>query len=322
MADVALGIDSNFGFGEEGIYGTRVVPSQFLPITSESLQLNQTFTPINVLGAAYDEYYVDGKRSVAGSVEFGAIYGKQFGTLLKHALGDVTSVSAGGITTHSIKPSGTILTGLSLYVDRDANTVGTAYSYNGCQVSKLSLTQEAEQTLNANVEFMGKDETEVSYVAPTIARTEFIDWTDFSSNITISGVAAAFCAKSFALNINNALASDRYCLGSKLKTSQGLGGKRTIDGSFTVEFTDKSQYQYFRNGNELSGVFSWTGPSVSGLASVYSFSVDIPRMKVGGTTPNIAGPDAISLEIPFTAYYQSGMNYPLKATLVNTNSTL
>lgn len=318
MGNIGLGINSNFGYAEETTYGTRVEPSGFLNVTSEGLVLNQSFTPINTLGKVYNEYYVNGKRSVEGSVELPCTYDKTTGIFLKHALGSVSTSSAGIVKTHTILPSGTIPVGLSLYVDRDIN----AYAYAGCQISSLTLTQEVENTLNMSVEVKGKEETKVNDSTVTITAPKYIVWEDFSNTVSASGVVASgIVIKSMNVQIQNTLAEDRFGLGSNLKVGQDRGGMRTVNGSMTLEFSDAANYDWYRNALEISGNFVWTGPVISGTLT-NKLEIDIPRMKVEGTTPNAGGVETMDLEIPFTAYYSSGTGYEIKAVLTNTDATI
>ena len=322
--NVALGINTNFGYAEESTYGTRVAPTNFLNITTEGLKLSQAFNPITVLGKPHNADYVNGKRSVDGSFELPGTYDKSTGVFLKHAMGSVASTSlGGGAYSHVITPSGVLPVGLSLYVDRDSSTVGTAYAYQGCQISDLKLTLDAEQPLKVAVTVNGQDETEVAYSGATIAAPKYIYWDQtFTANMTASGVAVSGVQiHAFSFEVKTPLNENRYSLGQRTKTGQGIGGVRTINGSMTIEFSDKTHYGYFRNGIEISGNFAMTGPAISGSNS-YGIAIDIPRMKLDGNTPNVGGEGEITMELPFTAYYDSGTSKLCSITLTNTNSSI
>ena len=320
---LALGVNSNFGIGEEVTWGTRVAPTIFSAIQSEGIKLSQGTQMVNVLGKGYQEFYINGKRSVAGNFEQPATYEKETGVILKHVLGSLVTTSLGsGSYSHVLTPSGTLPVGLSLYLDRDNAAVGTAYAYVGCQVSEVKISQDSDQVAKLSVTIDGKDEVEVSGVTATYTTPKFLDFTDVSATLKAGGVSVSGVnLRSLDFNIKNKLNDNRYSLGANTKAAIGLGGIRTVEGSMTIEFQSKDHYGYFKDGVELSGNFAWTGPLISG-SNYNSLTIDVPRMKLTGGTPTANGEGEILLVMPFTAVADATTKREITITMVNANSTM
>jgi len=326
---VALGINAHVGYAEEVTYGTWVAPTNFLNTTSESMKLTQPYTPITVLGNSYHQNYVNGKRSVGGGVDFPADFNRSTAIWFKHALGNVVSTAVSGNASaynHYITASGTVPTALSLYVDRDANTIGTAYGYAGCNVSDIKITIDTDAVVKGAVTLVGQNEQNVSYVNPSgIANPHFITWDEtFVPTLTSSGVAvfSGVQIHSLEIDIKNSLNENRYSLGQVTKTGLGLGGVRSVEGSMVIEFSQSSQYGYFQNGNEISGNFALTGPLISGSA-YYSMNIDLPRMKITGDTPVAGSEGELTMTVPFTCYQDYlGTGKLLSVGFTNTDSTI
>ena len=331
MANPVLGLNTRLGIGNELEFGVRVVPTDFFAATSESLVLTETFNPVTVLGQLDERDFVKGKRTVEGSLEIPGTYqSNTAGWLLKNTMGEgsVSTIAASGTAfEHVISPSGSLASGISVYVDRDSDVLGTAYSYNGMQVASLEIAQEVEGILTMTPELMGKDETEEAVVASTpIPDPQYILWDELQTTLSVSGIAISnVCVTDLSVTVLNALADDRYKLGQRLKSGQGRGGQRTVEGSLTVELVSNELYSNFRDNVNVSGNFIWTGQQITG-ASGQSFSLEmqIPRMNLLGTTPSVADVGIINQELPFKAFIDTeNSNEDLIGfKLINSDSTI
>jgi hypothetical protein len=88
-----------------------------------------------------------------------------------------------------------------------------------------------------------------------------------------------------------------------------------------AEFTSLSAlYAAFASDKSLAFQFRATSPNIITGTTAYSLPVDIPSLFLEGDTPNVSGPDILTMSIPFTGLYD-GTNSPITITQVTTDTT-
>jgi hypothetical protein len=290
------------GFAKESTFGTRVAPTKFLEVTPSgySVGLQTGVVPKHVLNTVRQKYHVPKKKGVSGGMEFWMPYqGAEL--LFEAALGAVSSAQIGstGVYTHTFVPAETLPTGLSFYREPDYTGVAQAYAHIGCQIAKLTLTQDQEEFMKCAIEVLGQDETEVAQASPTYPTFKGVDWTQVST-MTLDG--QTYNVRMAELVIENALAEDRYKLGSQLRVGIGRGGVRKVSGKVEVELTAKAIYDLYRDATPFAIALAWEGPIAAG-STHYGMTIDLPVVIPTGSTPKVDGHGPIKIELPFECFY-------------------
>jgi len=296
----AFGYDTDFGYAEEVTFGTRVAPTNFNEINTESMVLTQSAIGKTVLNSAAENSYVLSKRSTAGSIE-ACVPFQGMEILFKHlTAGTPSSAQQGGtlVYKHTFVLADNLLTGLSLYLSRDGDAIGTAYAYTGCQISAATFVQDVENQLIATWEFAGQDEAEVVTVSPTYPTANAVDWTQVST-ATFAGTTVDAMVSEF--KISNPLAEDRFKLGSRLRKGLGRADTRKVEGKVTLEFDGVVEYNLFRASTDTAIIIEWVG-AIADAGEAYKFKVTCPRAVFSGTTPNAGDPGPLSMEMTFNAF--------------------
>ncbi len=296
----AFGYDTDFGFAEETIFGTRVVPTNWLEINTESMALTQSAIGKNVLNSAAENSYVLSKRAVAGSIE-ACLPFQGAEILLKHLTGGTPISTQQGATlvyNHKFVLADNMLIGLSLDLAKDADAITTSYAYSGCQISAATFVQDVESQLIVTWEFIGQDESKVAATSPTFPTANAVDWTQVST-ATFNAVTVAAMVSEF--KVENPLADDRYKLGSRLRKGLGRSDTRKITGKVTLEFDSITQYDLFRDSTETAIIMEWVG-AIADAAEPYKFKVTVPRAVFSGTTPNAGDSGPLSMDMTFSGF--------------------
>jgi hypothetical protein len=313
-----FGFNTWIGVGEESTWGTRTAPAKFIRILSESLKLNNPTILKPSLGVTSQNRAVLGKKFTDGGFE--AQFGYNgFETLLKHAIGSVSSAQQGGTTAylHTYTLTNALPTGLTFHVNRDAAAVATANEYEGCQIEKITFTQEPEDILKVSIETQGEEETDIAVATPTFPTFVAADWEDFS--LVISGSTTEDIT-SFELSIENTLAADRFKLGQRTRTGIGRGGVRKVTGKITAEFRDQVLYDLFQGKTTTTaGVNAqWVGPTAD-TGHNYTLGLNVTAaLKI---ERNVSEAGVIPVTIEFEGQSTDAGNTELTATLKNTVTT-
>lgn len=303
----AFGYAGWIGFGEESTYGTPVTPTKFMEILEESMKLEQSRIGVPTLRQVGVFNSVLSRKSVSGSLRVqGLLTGWE--ALLKHGIG---SVSTSGSTnySHTYTPADAVPTGLTLHVNRDAASLGgsSAFAYHGCHVRRLTLTQEAEQPLIVEAEFIGEDESNVALATPTFPTPVLFDYSQFSATYN----ALAIAVRRFELSIENALADDRYNLGSRLRVGTGRNGPRKISGSMEVEFQNLTYLADFQALTQRELAANWT------IDGTKALQINMPAVQLQGETPTNTGPGPIVANFTFEAFRETATDPEMSVSLLN-----
>ena len=313
---MATGFGQNVwaGFGEESSYGTPVTRTKFVEIVSENIRLVKA--PVK-RGPLYDEaqrYWIPGRKSVEGGVRAEMLY-EGFELPLKHLLGaGVTSSLGSGAYQHTFTPTLQPPTALTIEVNRDV----ASFVYHGCQIQSVTLENAVDGVVQFAMDVLGEDETTAIASTPSFPGDKPIH---YAQTVTITAGSDTVQAESVRLTIANALAGDRYKLGSRLRRGLGRGGKRVVSGSFVAEFEDFTQYNNYVSETEKALTISWQGGLISG-SNYYKLTCSLPRVLITGDTPTVGGPGPIKASVNFDAFYVPGAADELTVMLVNTVASI
>lgn len=318
---IRSGLAAQLGVAAETTWGTAVTPDHFYEFLSEDLKYSIERVESAGLRAnnrvLRTDRYAPGKQRVEGKVELEPAT-KGFGLWLKNALGSSSISTPSGATlarlhAHTLDdPYGL---GLTVQVGRPDNA-GTVqpFTYAGCKVGKLTLSNSVDQILKSEMDLVGKSEvTSTSLATATYPITsgaaayEYLYWT--GGVITVAGSAVGVVTD-FQLEVDNGLKDDRYFLGGASMSEPIIAKMTEITGSLTVEFNGLTAYQRFINNTQVALNAKWTGTTAIEGSTYPYVEVDISKVRFDGDTPNVKGPDVITHDLSFKVL-NDGTNTPI-----------
>ena len=318
---VAFGVGACIGFAEESIYGTALTPTNWTEIESESIQATRGAVLRPTLRTRSTRYYQKKKYDTSGSFTAPVCYRGNIDLLFKHALGSVATGAANGDSAyvHTFTCADAIPVGLTLEVHRDPTAATKAFQFPGCQIGKLTLKQEAEAPLMAEIEVTGNGtRSQITATTESYPTVTSIDWDDFA--LTMNGTAVT--PRTFEVTVTNPLADDRYNLGTVTRKGLGPSGPREVTGTVELEFDGLTQVGYFENLTEANLLATWTGPTAAG-STAYAMTVQVPRAVFDTDGMETADEGPYILKMPFKGVYDitNGLG-EIQMTMTNLNSSV
>lgn len=265
-----------------GVVGDSATPWTILPVASDGVASDGTLVANrlgtdSVPGANYD------------SAEINYTSGRGYGT------GYYT------VDPYGMEPGMTFIIGRDAGVIKDSAgndpTNNLYFQYLGMKVNTWSLTATPGDIVTSTFSLLGREEVAGLDIAEPITDSGTNDpFTGMQGTATIDDVSV--CLQAFSINLNNNLNTDQFCLGDDKRNSIPEG-RREIDGSFTYEFTDLATYQKYLNGTSarIEVTFDLNSDGAETLKII------LPKVEYNGATPVNAGPDAINVEVPYTALW-------------------
>lgn len=311
------GLWSQLGMAAESTVGTYATPTRFLEFTEESLKLTIARIESSALRSGTrtlrSDRWAAGKRTVGGEIGF-EVSDRGFGLPLAAAFGGGTwamSTPSGGTLTRDITITQALNYGRALTVQIGRpDMAGTVqpFSYLGCKVTEASLQNavdgilELSMTFNAHDEATGQALASASYPATQTLLT----WVGG----TFAFAGAAIDVKDITFNVDHGLDTDRVFLrgGGTLQKEPVEAAMAGVGGNFTVEFESMTQYNRYVNGTTGTLAGTWVGSSIEGTFS-YSLYLTMPVVRFDGDTPNVGGPDILTMSVPYQVL-QSGTLSP------------
>lgn len=297
---IPSGLSAQLGISEETTYGTPNNPvTRFFEFTEESIKLEIERIESAALRSGTrvqrSDRWSSGQRSVEGDIEM-ELGNKSFGLWLKHALGGVASVEAPAtVWKHTFTP-GDLPVGLTVQVGRtDVTGVTRAFTYHGCRISEWELSASVGEIAKLKMTVLGEDEDTGTALATASYPADLSLMTFIHGSLTLAG--SAYPVSEFSLSGNNALAADRYFLGSALRKSPIDAGMRECTGEITSEFNDLTAYSRFVTGTEAALVLLFQGSIITG-ASNYETKVTA-NVRFDGETPSVSGAEIIEQPLAF-----------------------
>lgn len=340
VSSIASGLGSSVGYGvETSAFGTAATPTNWMPVTSQSLSLDveHIMSEGLVAGRAVTQTgrYVVNRKGASGSVEFDAL-ANGMGLLLRHMVGDERAYSTTkttvttGVYSYSFRP-GTLPTSSSMTWQLGiADRGGTVRTGNvvGTVIPEWEVSNEIDGLLTTSLTLAGRDWvpsasdiTAVSY--PT--GTELFSFAGGAA--TVDAVATE--VRSISLSCNHGLDLERYRIASSTLRNQPIqSAMREITGSFEMEFgagpgtwATNSLLDKYRAGTVVALTATWTATTAISGTHYPSISFSIPKALITAATPTVEGPDVVTQTVEFTALEDSANNVePLTVTYVSSEN--
>lgn len=298
----AKGVYSKLYMGFETIFGQD--PADIattgidIPFNSCSLTGNQNSTaPGTITGRRDPVEPILGNIDTNGNIVVPVDY-TIFGYLMRACFGPPTTTGASAPYTHTYKPGDNQP---SLVLEKGFPDIAQFIKYNGCKVSKLSLSVGGDGELTATLEFMGAKETiAVTSVVTTPVEPVLNRLVNFQAALKIDGTDVAI-ATNMTLDIDFGLDGDTYALGANGFRASVNEGLMTIGGNLTAFFTDMTYINKAIAGTAVAIELTLTSGT-----NILKFT--LPEVKFARKTPGIDGQAGIKQELSYNAFYKSNVN--------------
>lgn len=323
------GLGGFVSYKAETTYGTYVAPDRHLELLTEGLVFNrEKIVSQSIRRGSYHQRtgrWAVNKKGGTGAISF-ELGTKGFGLLFKHAMGAAAITTPGGATNARLhRHTFGDLDDLSLTIQKGvADTGGTTnpLSFLGCVVTDFEMGIEVDGIwtlgLTIDAQDMVTDESLVTPSYPTGDR--FLSYQQTA--VELDG-SPSTNVTSLSFTSGNAMKTDRFFVqSSALKKRPVRNAMAPLGGSLTVEFDSMTEANYFLNaapGEEIPVQATATGEEID--TGVNNFMLDVTAAKcvLDGDVPVIAGPDVVSITLPFEVM-DDGSAEPLVVDYVTTDT--
>lgn len=313
---IGSGIGSSFGIATETTFNTGVTVSRFYEFTSESTNYNKN-TSVG-MGLRAGGLLPRSQRRVVTTFDATGdvildLPTRGLGLLLAHATSSFPSKVGNSFTFTLGDPYGHSFTA-QIGVPQYGGTV-TPKTVTGAKISSFELSAAAGEiaTGTFNIDAAGFT-TATALATPSYALNGSV-FHFAQGAITVDGTAVANI-KSFTLNVDNVLKTDRYNLGAAgAKAEQVNNGFRPVTGTITAEFTDTTLLAKYIADTATALSLTLTASASEIL------QITVSAVKFDGATPVVAGPEVIDVDFNFTAY-DNGTDAPLTIVYTTPDTNL
>jgi len=311
---VAEGHKAYLGFGKESTFGTAVSRTRFARLVRGSDRFVPNFTWITSESITGLHERTTGrkigKKSYTGGFEL-EVEVETVPLIFEAALGSLSTsdVEAGVVYKHTITPS-TSLPSLTTEVYRGYDATN-AFVYEGCKVTRATLTCGLDSFLRLSVDMIAEDENRTSKSSPTFSTSTYMEFTQGS--LTWGGSAPADVISGMSIEIGNEFAL-RHGVGSALTKDPGRT-PAVIRGEITAEFDSTSLYDDFKNATTRTLIMEFTGDSI-GSSSNEKITITIKNAIFETDEITVDDESPVVQRIPFIGQYD-GTNDIVKIEVTN-----
>lgn len=285
--------------------------------------------PFNTCGLAASQNKTDpatirGRRDpvepIMGNIDVGGdivvpLDATAFGYWLMAAMGAPTTTEVedkAGYFKHVFKPADNQP---SLVLEKGFPKINSYAKYNGCKISKISISAGGDGEVTATITVMGCDE-KISTATMTATPTEPVmnRLNNFMADLLLGNDKTA-TVTAFTMDIDFGLDGDTYAIGGKGYRTAVNEGLITITGSMTAFFNDNTYLEMAENSTETSAELVFAVGDMQ-------LSLLLPEIQFSRNSPAVDGPSGIKQELQYSAYYQdSAENAAIVATMQNTTES-
>lgn len=264
---IRSGLKGQFGFKEEGTWGTVATVDRFLPMIRENM-----IADIDRLDS--DSIYAgrrvrDSEQWDAGAIEAGGdveldVFTFGMGLLWKHALGAVVTSGAGPYV-QTYTPGDLDALGLTVQIGKpDRGGTVRPWNFLGSKVRDWELRIPAREAARLKLGFssktVDKDGTPALQAWSPPAALQRFTWAH-ATVATIHGTSPKI--KSLIIKGTNGIEEDRYFLGSTTIEEQDEVDLRSYTAEAEIEFANETLYDAFGLASEADLALTLTRGSAS-----------------------------------------------------------
>lgn len=310
------GMAAQLGVKAETTWGTFVAPTRFYPLISESL--TEEIDRLESEGIIAGQRVLRSEQWAAGNVDVGGdiqteLYQQGMGALLKACFGAVATTGAGPYT-HTFTPGDLTDDHLSVQVGKP-DVAGTVqpFSFYGMKVTDWELSIEAGGLVMLTTSLVGKQLATSDALATasygTGAATPFT-----FKHATASVAGGAANVKKLTIKGSNGLDTDRRFIGSEYRAEPLEADLREYGGTVDLEFESLTQYNRFRNANEVALVSTISAGASASLTTTMNVRFD-------GATPEVDGRGIVQLSAPYKCIGTTTDASAITAVLISNDTT-
>ncbi len=316
---LAHGYNAFFGWAKETTYGTQVTPpSKFVECESISTSDDRKLIHKPLLGHVGRRRVIRDKHAPGIGLKFPFVI-EGIEQLIEAAIGGVVTTGAGPTYTHTYALAASLPVGFTSYVDIDDGAISGDHvqRVSGCQIDKLTLTQEMGGTLDVELEIMGREFDDVARTTPSLPTYTTFDY-GLMTLATINPASTNYelLLRKFKLSIENNLFKDKYRLtGAGKRAGFGRSAQRNISLEIEVEYESDTVLAYFKNATSTDLRFKW----VSGSNSL---TITTPAGYFQGNRPAAGDTGPVYMTMNYDSLVSATDNDELGLVLVNTVSAV
>jgi hypothetical protein len=322
---MASGSDARVGIAKETVYGTRVAPAKFLPLTAEDLgyTFNRYFSPAIGIGR-WARPSVQTTQVGSGSIS-GDVTSTGMGYLLQGLHGNtVTPVQIAATTaytqTHTLDTAPN--KSYSIHVQTPPVTSNTLVPHDmlGVMFGGATFSWAAAGVLSYSFPSVYKelrtDQSNAAYVAP--AAYELLSFK--GGSLSIGGTPEANIIGDGSITLGMSLRDDAFTLGGSGMIAQPVEtDKPTASGTFVADFVDNTNINRVVNGTTGDVILKFEG-SVIASGNKYTLQILLADCVFTTQRPTVSGPGPLQQTVTFESASSTGD--PVVITYISTDTTL
>jgi hypothetical protein len=313
---VGSGIGSQFGIAPEGTYGTYTAPTRFYEAKKAKVGKVKNTKSWDGLAAGRLVDRADGRvvTTKAGTVSIDELVctTKDMGLLLNMIFGGTVApvqqgATAAWLQTHDLADtfgkSFTAQSGVPLL----GGTV-VPQSALGSKVTSAEFSCDVDGLLTLKLDADARDVTEAQTLAAAsygTGRSPFhFGQMAVKAGSTVAGATVAGGVRKIDLKIDRGLNTGLfYANGAGLKDQPVTGDKVKVTGTISADYKTAADWaDRFRDDTQFALVIEFVGANIAG-SNNYTLGFDMPAVFLDGDTPGPDGPDVVTTDFPFVAYY-------------------
>lgn len=303
MPNYNVGVGSRAAAGIQSARGTEATSKSLINMRSESISVNVTKTSEDTLleskvttGVDLDAVSVSGGISTYLRPEFAD-------WLFEAAMGEKTTGSTG--TSYTLADPDDEIKYSTVYMERGS----VANKYKDMAISSVTITANAQRTVEAQIEFTGvKEESLTAF--PTVAN--FIKKSYKCTNASLIFDSDELPVETLSLTINNGLSEGPRTYLSGIYADAPVRGLRDVTINWTMP--RGSEYEELKGTYlEASTYFGLTLTFDNGTDSE-TITVSIPNVSLITANSNVSGPQIIDSSFSGRAV-QVGNDEPITITV-------
>lgn len=292
-----------------------------VPFLSESLSRSiELIDNTHIRGDRSSSTPVRGNTDVSGNISLNL--GAYPGQLLLGVMGSVTTTdNLDGSYSHTMKVGSTLP---SFTVEKAFPDISQYILYQGCKISKMSLTASPSGFQQASFDIMGAKAT-ASGTSFDSTPTELTDaaFDGFRIASLLEGGSSVTNVTEVTLDIDNGLDGDTFVIGGNGQRGSLNEGLVKVTGTLNGFFENLSLYNKAVNQTETSLKLTYAFGDGDGTAGNESLVIEMPEVLFSAACPPIDGPRGIYLSLNFVAYLgNAATNSSVLMTLKNTQETI
>jgi hypothetical protein len=306
----AKGYNSQLVLGYETTYGNTPTSSKAynMPFNQSKIDVKQNLIESSTIRGRRDkEQPAVGNIDVSGSVVV-PLDQRGIGFWLAAMFGSPTTIGSGDPYAHIFKVTGSQP---SLVLEQQYPDIITYEMFNGCKVNKFSFTYGGDTELTAQIDLMGAQRTIGSTpFTSNLSDIPLLRFSNFQGAIEEGGVQLANVSEA-SLNVDFGLDGNNYTLGGNGYRAELPEGYLQVSGNIKAFFEDAVLLNKAINNTKTSLNFKF-------VSGAHSLGFLMEEVILQQTSPGIENEKGIIVNLPFKAFYNSGLGGSvLVTTLVN-----